>query len=204
MSWLILFLRTRQEKEGEQLVYPLTSACSSTQRSLPYRGNISARVGKEKQRQRGIKKKNKKKIQKGEKKEQRRQRRWQHSDDDTNRRSDNEDGAPGAAWKVAEAASSCFFVLFFYVGFRSGKPTWHLQLSLRGPWLLRLIRLPERTIGVRCRTLVWIQPSFSNWIRSLSGSHGLVLVRGRRDTEGEMIGHAEGKCGKTDRGRMKK
>lgn len=63
-------------------------------------------------------------------------------------------------------------------GFRSGRPTWHLQLSLRGPWLLRLIRLPERTIGVRCRTLVWIQPSFSNWIRSLSGSHGLVLRRG--------------------------
>lgn len=55
------------------------------------------------------------------------------------------------------------------------KPTWHLQLSLRGPWLLRLIRLPERTIGVRCRTLVWMQPSFSNWMRSLSGSHGLVL-----------------------------
>lgn len=97
-----------------------------------------------------------------------------------------------------------FLFCFFYVGFRSGKPTWHLQLSLRGPWLLRLIRLPERTIGVRCRTLVWIQPSFSNWIRSLSGSHGLVLVRGRRDTEGEMIGHTEGKCGKTDRGRMKK
>lgn len=60
------------------------------------------------------------------------------------------------------------------------KPTWHLQLSLRGPWLLRLIRLPERTIGVRCRTLVWMQPSFSNWIRSLSGSHGLVLGRETR------------------------
>lgn len=79
-------------------------------------------------------------------------------------------------------------LLFFFVngGFRSGRPTWHLQLSLRGPWLLRLIRLPERTIGVRCRTLVWIQPSFSNWIRSLSGSHGLVLRRGQRDTGGGM------------------
>lgn len=131
MSWLILFLRTRQEKEGEQLVYPLTSACSSTQRSLPYRGNISARVGKEKQRQRGIKKKIKKKIQKGEKKEQRRQRRWQHSDDDTNRRSDNEDGAPGAAWKVAEAASSCFFVLFFLCRFSIGKT--YLALAIVPP-----------------------------------------------------------------------
>lgn len=43
-----------------------------------------------------------------------------------------------------------------------GQHTWNLQLSLRGPWLLRLIRLPERTIGVRCRTLVWMQPSISN------------------------------------------
>ena len=162
-------------------------------------------MGNEKQIQRGIKNKiykKKKKERKRRKREQRRQRRWQHSDDDTNRRSDNEDGASGAAWKVAEAASSFFF--FFYVGFRSGKPTWHLQLSLRGPWLLRLIRLPERTIGVRCRTLVWIQPSFSNWIRSLSGSHGLVLVRGRRDTEGEVIGHAEVKYGKIDRGEGEK
>lgn len=79
-------------------------------------------------------------------------------------------------------------------GFRSGRPTWHLQLSLRGPWLLRLIRLPERTIGVRCRTLVWIQPSFSNWIRSLSGSHGLVLRRGGRETQRvTMRRHGEGK-----------
>ena len=52
--------------------------------------------------------------------------------------------------------------------------------------------------------MVWIQPSFSNWIRSLSGSHGLVLVRGRRDTEGEVIGHAEGKYGKIDRGEGEK
>lgn len=70
-----------------------------------------------------------------------------------------------------------FFLCEEDEGFSTGRPTWYLQLSLRGPWLLRLIRLPERTIGVRCRTLVCIQPSFSNWIRSLSGSHGLVLGR---------------------------
>lgn len=31
-------------------------------------------------------------------------------------------------------------------------------------------------MGVRCRTLVWMQLSFSNWIRSLRGSQGRVLT----------------------------
>lgn len=33
----------------------------------------------------------------------------------------------------------------------------------------------EHTIGVLCLTFVWMAPSFSNCITSLSGSQGLVL-----------------------------
>ncbi len=157
---------TRREKEGEHGVLHLLQ--HAVWQNLPSHTlrTAGATVWKEK-----IETKRKKR----QKKEQRREWWWQHTDDDTNRGSNNETmhRVLHGGWLRRRADFSRRF---------SGRHTWHLQLSLRGPWLLRLIRLPERTIGVRCRTLVWIHPSFSNWIRSFSGSHGLVLQRGQRET----------------------
>lgn len=59
------------------------------------------------QREQQMPEQEKKNRGKEKQKEQRRGWWWQQSDDDNNRTSDNEDGAPGAAWKVAEA-TRCF------------------------------------------------------------------------------------------------
>lgn len=166
-SFMLNNARLFRVNKGRMPCHPVTTACSLTRPSVALRAN--SKKGKNKGG--GTKKKN---I----------TIKWSRSDDGggstakTTQRSHNEGGAQGALrcmdgrWLRRRDA-------LLHSGFRFGQPTWHLQLSLRGPWLLRLIRLPERTIGVRCRTLVWIQPSFSNWIRSLSGSQGLVLRKKR-------------------------